>query len=319
MKAGDNRWVDFPGYIVGITKEIWEDRGLGPKMKEYYHPDCIVRMPGGISVGEPASTEATIATLHVFPDRQLLAEDVIWSGDIDAGMLSSHRIYNTATHLGEGAYGKPTGRLLHYRGIADCYAKDGQISDEWLIRDNGAIIRQIGTTPEAWARGLLAEGRAGVPLTPETDMAGPYGGRGNHAPEGERLAGLLTRIMEKDFAAIGAEYDRAAELYYPGGLDARGPAAADRFWLGLRSAFPDAKFAVHHVIGRSDPDFSPRAAIRWSLTGEHGGPGPFGPASGATVHVMGITHAEFGPWGLRREWTLYDEVAIWTQILAAGD
>jgi hypothetical protein len=30
---------------------------------------------------------------------------------------------------------------------------------------------------------------------------------------------------------------------------------------------------------------------------------------------MGMTHAEWGPWGLRREVTLYDEVAIWKQIL----
>jgi hypothetical protein len=34
------------------------------------------------------------------------------------------------------------------------------------------------------------------------------------------------------------------------------------------------------------------------------------------VYVLGITHAEFGPWGLRREYTLfYDETAIWKQIL----
>jgi hypothetical protein len=32
------------------------------------------------------------------------------------------------------------------------------------------------------------------------------------------------------------------------------------------------------------------------------------------VHVMGISHAEFGPWGLRREYTLFDETAIWKQI-----
>ena len=41
----------------------------------------------------------------------------------------------------------------------------------------------------------------------------------------------------------------------------------------------------------------------------------FGPPTGAPVHVMGFTHAEFGPWGLRREWSLWDEVAIWKQIL----
>lgn len=34
-------------------------------------------------------------------------------------------------------------------------------------------------------------------------------------------------------------------------------------------------------------------------------------------HILGFTHAECGPWGLRREFTLRDEVSIWKQILLA--
>ena len=81
MRGFDNRFADFPDYILGITKEIWEDRGLGARMKEYYHPEVIVRMPGGISFGEASSTAATMSTLVEFPDRVLLGEDVIWSAD----------------------------------------------------------------------------------------------------------------------------------------------------------------------------------------------------------------------------------------------
>jgi hypothetical protein len=94
--------------------------------------------------------------------------------------------------------------------------------------------------------------------------------------------------------------------------------------MGLRAAFPSARFTIHHRIGRADPDMPPRAAIRWSLTGKHDGWGIFGRPTGAAVHVMGITHAEFGRQGtgpvqLRREWTLFDETAIWKQIhLATG-
>jgi hypothetical protein len=60
---------------------------------------------------------------------------------------------------------------------------------------------------------------------------------------------------------------------------------------------------------------SPRAAVRWSLWGRHTGWGAFGAPTGAMVYVLGITHAEFGPWGLRREYTLFDETAVWKQIL----
>ncbi|MEL7026016.1 MAG: ester cyclase [Pseudomonadota bacterium] len=318
MKAGDNRWSDFPDYILGITKEIWEDRGLGPKMREYYHKDCVIRTPAGVAIGEAGMTEVTVATLNAVPDRQLLGEDVIWSGDVENGLLSSHRIYSTATHLGHGPFGPPSGKKLVYRGLADCYAKDGQISDEWLVRDNGAVVRQIGSDPETWARGLVEAGKAGAPLTEDNDVEGPYLGTGNDDLNGAKLANILTRVFETDLSVIGETYDRAAELNYSGGVSARGPAGADAHWLPLRASFPGATFKIHHTIGRDDPDMPPRAAVRWSLAGTHDGPGPFGAPTGAPVYILGITHAEFGPWGLRREWTYYDEVAVWTQIVMGG-
>ena len=78
------------------------------------------------------------------------------------------------------------------------------------------------------------------------------------------------------------------------------------FWLGLRSAFPSAEFTTRTiVIGREDPMMPPRAAVRWSTgranttDGEH----VRKTHRCAEVHVMGITHVEYGPWGLRREWT----------------
>lgn len=94
--------------------------------------------------------------------------------------------------------------------------------------------------------------------------------------------------------------------------------------MGLRAAFPSAEFRIEHVIGREDPLMPPRAAIRWSLHGKHAGWGRFGRPTGAEVYIMGMSHADFGPyagagaWGeptIRREFTLIDETAIWKQIL----
>lgn len=318
MTGFDPKFRDFPDFIIGITKEIWEDRGIHT-LHDYYAPDIVVRSPGSVVVGNQGVIAATMATLHEFPDRTLLGEDVIWSGTPETGMLSSHRLLSTATHSGEGVYGHPTGKRLIYRIHADCHARNNVIDDEWLVRDQGAIIRQLGRDPRAYAAELIArEGgpeAAVKPLTPETDRPGPYAGRGNDSEWGQRLADILTRIMGADMSVIPVAYDRACHLGYPGGITDHGVAAADRFWMGLRAAFPSAVFAIDHQIGREDAMLSPRAAIRWSLWGRHDGWGAFGPPSGAMVYVLGITHAEFGPWGLRRDYTIYDETAIWKQIL----
>jgi hypothetical protein len=322
MNGYSNRWKDFPDYILGITQEIWEDRGIGT-LHHTYAPDIPVRTPMGVSMGNQAVIAATMATCHEFPDRQLYGEDVIWS-EHETGHLSSHRICTTGTHTRDGMFGPATGKRFTIRVIADCAARGDVIFDEWLVRDYGGIVRQLGMDPRAYAAGLIAaEGgpeTAARPFTPQMDVDGGYHGRGNDNEWGARYADTLQRIMDADFTHIHDSYDRAVIGAYPGAQTTLGVEEATGFWLGLRSSFPDAVFKVHHVIGMDGGMLSPRAAVRWSLTGTHSGWGSFGSPSGAPVHVMGLAHAEFGPFGpkgvgLRREFALYDEIAIWKQIL----
>ena len=260
-----------------------------------------------------------MATLAEFPDRQLLGEDVIWSGTPEDGMLSSHRILTTATHLGDGIYGKASGKALKYRVIADCHAKNNQINDEWLIRDQGAVVRQLGIDPKAYAADLITqEGGPDLcvqPFTPAIDVPGPYLGKGNDEEFGQKYTDIIRRIMGAEISCIKPEYDRACQVEYPGGRTAHSWDAVERFWMGLRASFPNAKLTIDHQIGRQDPMMPPRAAIRFSLQGKHDGWGSFGKPTGADVYIMAAAHAEFGPHGLRREFVVFDETSIWKQIL----
>ena len=322
LKGFSQQWKDFPDYIIGVTREIWEGRGVGT-LNHYYTPDIPVRSPMGIQIGNQAVIASTMATIHEFPDRELLCEDVIWS-EHESGLLSSHRILSTGTHTNDGVFGKASGKRFAVHVIADCAARDNAIFDEWLVRDYGGIVRQLGMDPGEFARSLIAsEGgieKCSRPFLPENDIAGNYRGTGNDNEWGERYAEILTRIMDKDFDAVSRDYDRAVIGEYAGGQRRISHGPVTEFWVALRSAFPNARFQIHHRIGMDSDMLSPRAAIRWSLDGKHEGHGAFGRPTGARVHVFGMSHAEFGPWGLRRETTLYDEIAIWKQIhLHTGD
>ncbi len=319
----DDRWVDVPDYILGITKSIWEDRGIHT-LHRYYGPDLVVRSPASVIKGNTGIIAATEATLAEFPDRELLGEDVIWYPTDDKSFLSSHRLSCTATHDGPGMYGAPTGRKIAYRILADCWCRENGVHDEWLVRDQGAIVRQMGQDVIPWTRDLIArEGGPEAcikPMTPANDMPGPYTGTGNNNAWGQALADILSQIATAEFSVIPESYDRAAELAYPGHVCGVGHTDADRFWMQLHAAFPNARFSVDHQIGMDEPLCAARAAVRWSLHGTHSGWGMFGTPTGVDVYIMGITHAEFGRNGLRREWTLIDETAIWKQILlGSGD
>jgi len=221
MHGFDPKWRDPEDYILGITKAIWEDRKIG-SLTRYYGENLIVRSPASIVQGNAGIIAATMATLAEFPDRELFGEDVIWADASEApgAFLSSHRLICTATHTHPGAYGAPTGRRLSYRILADCYCADNAVHDEWLVRDQSAIVAQMGADIVDWTRDLIArEGGPEAcvkPFTPAGDIAGPYRGAGNDHQHGADLAGLLSRIMDADFAAIPAQYDRACTLHYPG-------------------------------------------------------------------------------------------------------
>ena len=313
MKGFDPRFTDLPDYILKCTAQIWEGRDIAA-LDWHYGEDLIVRTPAGINQGNTAGKANTMATLTEFPDRQLFGEDVIWCGNDQSGFLSSHRIVSTATHRG-GSFGAAAGHQVTFRTIADTFCHENRVWDEWLIRDNGAIATQLGQTPKAAAQALIDSGDLAFPLTPNSDIVGPYTGVGNDNEWGQKHGEILQKIMNAEFGIIDRAYDRACHLALPCGVEAHGTAAAKEFFIGLRSALPLATFKIEHQIGRLDSMLSPRSAIRWSLTGKHEGYGRYGAPTGAEVHVMGVSHAEFGPWGLRQETTLIDDIAIWKQIL----
>ncbi len=327
MKGFAPHFADLPDYILQMTKEVWEDRGIST-LHHYYAKEMILRSTSGLIRGSDGVIADTLATLSEAPDRRILGEDVIWSGDEYSGFMSSHRAMTLGTHTGHGVHGPATNRRFAYRAIADCVCRDDVIHEEWLVRDSSAIAIQLGLDPVEEARAqIVRQGgpeSAIRPLDAANDVAEEvYTGRGNDNEWGERLEDILVRLMAADVTVIRKTYDRAAAIAHPGTRDGWSFDFAETEWMRLRSAFPSARFKVDHRIGRSDPGQPNRAAVRWTLTGSHDGLGAFGPPSGAPVHIMGITHVEFGPygeygWGVRREWTVFDEVAVWKQILLHG-
>jgi len=317
MKNFDPKWRDFPHFIIGITKEIWEDRQIN-LLETCYAPNIIVRGASGMKIGNQAVIDDTLAKMAAFPDLQILAEDVIWSGSETQHYLSSHRSVIIGTQTGDSIYGAASGKRYYARCIADCSVTDGVFDDEWLVFDSSSIVKQLGHEPRDFVRRqIISEGgpaKAKLPFTPDQDKAGAYTLRGNDNPWGARFADILSKIMAKEFAVIPRDYDRAVRMEHPGGQSGWMPTFAEAAWMGLRSSFPQARFTIHHVIGNDEAGRCPRAAVRWSLDGRHDGYGRFGAPTGADVHVMGISHAEFGPWGINREFTQYDELAIWKQI-----
>lgn len=318
MKGFDKKYVDFPDYILKITKQIWEGKDV-ESIGKFYTDNIPVRSPFGITYGNKPVIEATYNTLKEFPNRQLLGEDVIWNGNDDVGYHSSHRILSKGTHLGDGFYGKPTGKDIYYRVIADCACKDNQVYDEWIVRDQGAMVRQIGYSPKEFAQ-IMIDKEGGVynakKLFDKSEVKPsdyhPEDVRINSA--GEKYSKILNSVFEANYDF--SDYNRASSIYWPGNKLGHGREDVAKFWNSLKSIFTEIKFTIEHVGYLDEPIKNPRASIRWFLEGIHSNDSDdYGKKTNSKLFIMGINHVELNKDGIIREWVLFDEVAIWKQIL----
>ena len=315
---------DVVDYILGITREIWEERGVGPALKRYYADNVLLRSPGGIVTGREGVLAATLQILHEFPDRQLLGGDVIWRGDQANGFISSHRLTSVMTHTGSGSYGPATNRTVRMPVIAECVVRNEQVVEEWLIRDQGAIAHCLATTAEELARRqveteLNIHGRV-IFFSREVDVPGSYVDVIDEGEEAHAYAAGWQAVWgDKEPAVIRQLYHDGACVFVSGGDTRYGHGDMDRFVLGYLAAFPDMTFTVDNLIVNRNPGLPARLAMRWHIEATHGGWGCFGAPSGASVYIMGMTHAHMVNGRLTMEWILVDEVSVWKQILACAE
>ena len=314
MLGFDPEFRDLDQYIRVITDRIWEGRRLDD-IHRYYSADCAVETPSGVSIGVAEVVDGTRATQAAFPDRRLLAEDVIVSGDEAGGYLSSHRIFSPMTHAGPGAFGPASGKPVFVRTIADCVCSHNRIVHEWLVRDQAAIALQTGQTVQGLAQRWLDD-KAGQPRLAMPDAPAPYRSFIDTQAEAAAWADASRALGSAPGpVALGRSHAAQVITALPGGQVAVGLAALRHFWAGWREALPDAAFSIEHLVANARPGRATALAMRWRLQGRHSGGGRFGPATGRPVKVLGISHAEVEQGCIVREWVLIDEVALWMQLL----
>ena len=285
MRPNVGGYRDVPDFIYGITREIWEDRGIGGKLDRYYAPDILLRAPTGLTTSNAGVTAQTLQTLHQFPDRQLVGEDVIWDDGGDGSFLSSHRLISVMRHQGDGSYGPASNRIVHSRIVADCWVVGTVVTEEWLVRDQASFARCLGLAPRDLARRMVDDDiRRGQPIgffVPEHDRKGRYVPRIADDPDVARVIAGYERIWgRKETEAVRDLYFHGANLHAPGGETFCGHLDIDRFLLGYLVLLSGRRIHGAERAGQSgrQPANAHRAAL---VAARHAcGIRPFRPAHG---------------------------------------
>jgi predicted ester cyclase len=318
--GGYNHIVD---YILGITFEIWEE-GDTEAVLDYYREDIDVFSLEGITHGAARMVEQTQATLRAFPDRLLLGDDVVWSGDLGRG-FSSHRITSPMTNSGATLFGPATDRPVRTMNIADCEITEGQISREWLMRDNLALVRQLGLDPMRAARTIAEHSDDVLRLW----LGREYDRVRRHEPLYGLPIGVFTEDPHAGFARkvltacwTSDEPERLHDHYAPYCVMHRAPvrifSGRDRIlrhYAAWRTVFPDADLTVDHVCSQPFGGGGSHVAARWSIAGKQQGRLQDQDATGRPVYLVGATHWRVLNQRIIAEWTVFDELAMLAQVL----
>lgn len=311
-------------YILGITFEIWEQRNL-ELINQYYGADTVVYCLDGIIHGASQMIAGTKAMLESFPDRLLIPDGVIWSGNKQDGYYSSHRIISPMTNNGPTLFGPATGRKLAILTVADCVVDKGVITKEWLYRDNLALVRQLGFDNVDCA-GIVAERRNAECndwIAAEIDRLNAAGivdandERIDPGTEPERFASRVLAnnwsqgaqaISESCYAPYAVQHRSPIEYY-------SGRDAICEHFRTLRDAIDVRGVSVDHVAVQPADSEGLQMAVRWTVAGRHVGDYQEVPASGKAIFVLGTSHWRIEAGKIAQEWTIFDSLAVLSQMV----
>jgi predicted ester cyclase len=319
-------------FILSWTDVIWIDRALG-RLDEHYAPDVKVHTAYGETYDYDHVILNSVQKMSAFPNGGGgSGEDVVWEARGPMGFISSHRVLKTGTNSGYWTYGAPTGRNWISRTIAHCVVQDGMVVEEWLVRDEYAVLESLGLDPEVIAADLARASPVTGGMVAISDEAGPFAGA-YPDPTTEGVSGVRPKQFASECDRVRSYYDevwnkrrfdRAGEY-----CDAKVVSNGVRFKraqglypyvqeiIDLLAVFPDGRIEVRDLVVCNSDELGMRIAAIWVLHGTYSGVPLYGPVTGSAVKLLGATHFEMRDGKILREWRLYDEIATLTQIVAA--
>jgi len=325
MRGFDPIYTDIVDYIVRCTHRIWDERDVGLIYTHYTH-NCVAYSSLGTVYNREDIVRETVQRCVELPDRRGMATQVIWRGNDVDGFYTSHLVTGTGRHTEYGMYGKPTFRTFAARTIANCMVFENRIYREWLVRDNMALILQLGIDRDAFAlasaQKQIASGMAmamasigengrvfgqGQPQEADVSIA-------HTDSEAECLRWMHHVYNKRMFGTIRDVYAPNVQWHGPMMRELYGVAAVLMQTMRLVALIPDGVLLPQHICSVPCEEGGEKIAVRWVMEGHHLGYGSLGAPTGHRLFVMGMTHFHSINGKIVDEWVVYDELAMLTQI-----
>lgn len=325
MEGFEDRYRDVVDYIIKSTHRIWEEKGIG-LINKHYHNAAVVHTGSDNAVGKNAVISNTMQTLHAFPDRRLIGENVIWSGNDKDGFYSSHRIISTATNIGDSTFGPATGKKVVFRTVAVTFLNNNRVCEEWIVRDNLYIVQQLGFNPIEVAKNLAKMSKSKVPALQSTfgiseNKAGQLEPK-EYIPKhkgfeiGDFVLSMFNKIWQGNLInEVRSYYADNAVVHFICNQDLEGYNQIQGMFISLFASCTNAEVIIERVTcNKRTKENEWDVAVRWRIKGIHEGIGYFGYPSGKHIEILGVNHLRVSNEKVVEEWITFDALDVLKQI-----
>ncbi|MEO0563434.1 MAG: ester cyclase [Chloroflexota bacterium] len=128
---------------AAMLQAVWNGRRLD-MIRDFYSPTAVVESASMRKLhGHNEIQGYALNLLSPFPDLSFSIEHQCRIPNHGGGERVATRWRMRGTHTGYGVYGEPTGKPIHILGISHQVVQDRQITAEWTLFDEFALLKQI--------------------------------------------------------------------------------------------------------------------------------------------------------------------------------
>lgn len=322
------RDFDVEPFLRESAEAVWDQKMLG-RIVDLYAPQALVHSGMGACLhGGQQVLDRAVQCLAAFPDLRLFIDDIACARRAEA-YLTSVRWTAVARNTGPSVFGAATGRRVVITGLATSRLEHGRLVEQWIELGDGDLARQLGCDEAAvlrclWPRDAASEFDAaldhGALERPTEHTAGDRSLRDEvYTDAGALVAASVEAIWNRrQFGEIGRFFAPRYREWGPGGRALFGREELQADIIALMGAFPDLQMHLDDVFWDDDPRKGCRSCARWTLLGTNTGPSKYGPPTGASLRLSGLTHSRIEEGRFAEGWTAYSELSLARRLVRSA-
>ncbi|MFE7083971.1 ester cyclase [Priestia megaterium] len=316
-------------FIKYLFNEVWTKKNIG-----ILYNFCIPSLKSfsgsrQLQYSDEEYIKEIIYKLAAFPNIKVQLHETITSGNEKDGYKTSTRWTMTGKHHGPSIYSDESGQQVTLSGVSHKYIKIDnhannsnnpfqgiELVENYTLYNELQLASQLNMDPGTLTNRLHASSYCGeeknirhierridkdnLPTLNLEELT--------NSPE-NIIKSYVNEVLNQRYLDSIHKYCSASFKYNDCEENKQHDVNQYQNYLLMKiSMFPDCKFHIDEIIYEKTNDNILKTSVRWTFLGTHEGYGKYGPPTGSSLYLRGISHYHIKEDKFKEKWSFYNEL-----------